>query len=124
VVTASRSASIPDIATALNRLLATVKWLDDGRVVDFDNNVHLAEAVSEVRGQATPHTYIQKIRQGTIRDPRASVIWAIGQVLSERACVDITPDYFYVPATRIRIDRALDLELDSLSLGHRGRPPV
>ncbi|WP_295695137.1 hypothetical protein [Lapillicoccus sp.] len=123
-MTASRSTSIPDIATALNRLLATVKWLEDGRIVDFDNNVHLAEAISVVRGQATPHTYIQKIRQGTIRDPRASVIWAIGQVLSERACVDITPDYFYVPATRVRIDRALDLELDSLSLGHRGRPPV
>lgn len=121
MVTASRSTNIPDIATALNRLLTTVKWLEDGRMVDFDNNVHLAEAVSEVRDQPTPHTYIQKIRQGTIRDPRASVIWAIGQVLSERACIDITPDYFYVPATRIRIDRALDLELELLSMLHRGR---
>jgi len=122
-VTASPSTTIPDIATALNRLLATVKWVEDGRILDFDNNVHLAEAVSAVRGQPTPHTYIQKIRQGTVRDPRASVIWAIGQVLSERACVDITPDYFYVPATRVRIDRALDLELDSLNLLRRGHPP-
>ncbi|MGL5863834.1 MAG: hypothetical protein ACRCY9_21550 [Phycicoccus sp.] len=113
--------SLPDIASALNRLLTTVRWIDgDGRLRDYDNNVHLARAVSEVRG-LTSHVYIQRIRQGTQPDPRASVRWAIARVLSERASVEITMDYFFDLATRARVDRALDLDLERVMMGYRGR---
>ncbi|NHA67126.1 hypothetical protein, partial [Phycicoccus flavus] len=79
----------PDIAAALNRLLTTVKWVGpDGTLQDLDNNVHLARAVSEVRGP-TPHVQIQRIRQGTQPDPRVSILWAVAEVLSARACVRI-----------------------------------
>lgn len=113
--------ALPDIASALNRLLTTVKWIDDhGAMRDLDNNVHLAREVSTLRGP-TPHVQIQRIRQGTQPDPRGSILWAIGRVLSEHACVEITPDYFYVPATRARIDRELDLERERLSMRMRGQ---
>lgn len=112
---------LPDVATALNRLLTTVKWIDeDGRLRDLDNNVHLARSVSQLRGP-TPHVQIQRIRQGTQPDPRSSILWAIGRVLSEHACVEITPDYFFVPATRARIQRALDLELERVTMRARGQ---
>ena len=111
----------PDIAAALNRLLTTVKWLDDeGRLRDLDNNVHLAAAVSEVRGP-TPHVQIQRIRQGTQSDPRVSVLWAICRVLSDRSAVAITPDYFFVPEVRARVQRELDLELERLTMRARGQ---
>ena len=111
----------PDIAGALNRLLTTVKWVDDeGRLRDLDNNVHLAAAVSELRGP-TPHVQIQRIRQGTQTDPRASVLWAICEVLRRHTPVEITPDYFFVPATRARVQRELDLELERVTMQVRGQ---
>lgn len=112
---------MPDIASALNRLLTTVKWIDgDGVLCDLDNNVHLARAVSDLRG-ATPHVQIQRVRQGTQPDPRTSVLWAISRVISARACVEVTMDYFFVPATRARIQRELDLELERLTMQVRGQ---
>lgn len=113
--------AMPEIASALNRLLTTVKWVDDeGRLRDLDNNVHLAREVSKLRGP-TPHVQIQRIRQGTQPDPRASVLWAVGRVLSQHACVEITMDYFFEPTTRIRVQRALDLELERLRMQIRGQ---
>ncbi|MGL5866155.1 MAG: hypothetical protein ACRCYX_09835 [Dermatophilaceae bacterium] len=113
--------SLPDVASALNRLLTTVRWIDgEGLLHDYDNNVHLARAVSMVRG-LTSHVYIQRIRQGTQPDPRASVLWAIARVLSERAAVEITMDYFFNPATRARIQRALDLELERVMMRSRSQ---
>ena len=117
----ARTAPVPDIAAALNRLLTTVKWVDeDGALRDLDNNVHLARAVSAVRGP-TPHVQVQRIRQGTQPDPRVSILWAITRVLSEHACVEITMDYFFDPATRARVQRALDLELEKLTMRSRGQ---
>ena len=114
-------AALPEIASALNRLLTTVKWVDDeGHLRDLDNNVHLAREVSRLRGP-TPHVQIQRIRQGTQPDPRASVLWAVGQVLSQHACVEITMDYFFEPTTRSRVQRALDLELERLTMQVRGQ---
>lgn len=115
------SEALPDVASALNRLLTTVKWVDGaGRLRDLDNNVHLAREVSRLRGP-TPHVQIQRIRQGTQPDPRASVLWAVGRVLSQHACVEITMDYFFDPATRTRVQRALDLELERLTMQVRGQ---
>ena len=93
---------------------------DDGRLRDYDNNVHLAAAVSEVRGP-TPHVQIQRIRQGTQVDPRVSVLWGICRVLSAVSAVDVTPDYFFVPATRARVQRELDLELERVTMQVRGQ---
>ncbi|KRE63593.1 hypothetical protein [Nostocoides sp. Soil756] len=119
--TESPAESLPDIASALNRLLTTVKWLDDDGVLrDLDNNVHLARAVSELRGH-TPHVQIQRIRQGTQPDPRTSVLWAITQVVNEHAAVEVTMDYFFVPATRARVQRELDLALERLTMQARGQ---
>ncbi len=123
-MTASSSQDLPSIAVALNRLLTTIRWEDElGGVRDLDNNVSLARAVSKVRGH-TPHTYIHKVRQGKIVDPRMSVIWAICVVLSEKtpSGVTLTPDYFFVPATKAKVDHALDLHLDALrsSRSHPG----
>lgn len=122
-MTASSSPDLPSMAVALNRLLATVRWEDEqGSIRDLDNNVTLARVVSKVRGH-TPHTYIHKIRQGSIVDPRISVIWAICVVLSEKTPpgITVTPDYFFVPATKAKVDHALDLHLDALRSG-RSRP--
>ncbi|MBR7742721.1 hypothetical protein KC207_05385 [Phycicoccus sp. BSK3Z-2] len=111
----------PDIAGALNRLLTTVKWVDDDGVLqDLDNNVHLAAAVSQLRGP-TPHVQIQRIRQGTQTDPRVSVLWAICRVLNRHTTVEVTPDYFFVPATRARVQRELDLELERVTMRARGQ---
>lgn len=113
---------LPDIATALNRLLTTVRWIAaDGTLRDYDNNVHLARAVSDVRGP-TSHVYIQRVRQGTQPDPRASILWAITRVLSERASVEITMDYFFMPAVRARVQRDLDLNLERVMMQFRGQP--
>lgn len=122
-MTASSSQDLPSIAVALNRLLTTIRWEDElGGVRDLDNNVSLARAVSKVRGH-TPHTYIHKIRQGKIVDPRISVIWAICVVLSEKTPtgVSVTPDYFFVPGIKAKVDHALDLHLDALR-SSRSRP--
>ncbi len=114
-------AALPEVASALNRLLTTVKWVDDeGRLRDLDNNVHLAREVSRLRGP-TPHVQIQRIRQGTQPDPRASVLWAVCRVLSQHACIEITMDYFFEPTTRSRVQRALDLELERLTMQVRGQ---
>lgn len=123
-MTASISPHLPSVAVALNRLLTTVRWEDEqGRLRDLDNNVSLARAVSAVRGP-TPHTYIHKIRQGSITDPRVSVIWALCVVLNQRTPpgVTVTPDYFFVPETKAGVDHALDLHLDGLvaGRGHSG----
>jgi hypothetical protein len=112
---------LPDIASALNRLLTTVKWIDDDGVLrDLDNNVHLARAVSALRGH-TPHVQIQRIRQGTQPDPRTSVLWAVIQVVNEHSPVEVTMDYFFVPATRARVQRELDLALERLTMQARGQ---
>ncbi len=108
-----------DVPAALNRLLSRLRWLEPtnrGPLVwrDWNNNVHLAAAVSSVRGVPTSHVQIHRIRQGVNPDPRGSILWAIGRVLSEHSPVPITPDYFWVPATRATVDLAIDAQLRQL----------
>ena len=105
-----------DVSAALNRLLSRLRWLeptDQGQLTwrDWNNNVHLAAAVSSVRGTPTSHVQIHRIRQGVNPDPRGSILWAIGRVLSDHSPVPITPDYFWVPTTRAAVDLAIDAQL-------------
>lgn len=104
----------PTVASGLNALLVTVRWLENGALRDLDNNVHLAQAVSVVRRQETSQSHIQAIRQGKATDPRWSVLCAICDVLSERSGVAITPNYFYDPAERTRVNDQLTLRLEVL----------
>lgn len=107
-----------DVPAALNRLLSRLRWLqptEQGLMWrDWNNNVHLAAAVSAARGAPTSHVQIHRIRQGVNPDPRGSILWAIGRVLSEHSPVPITPDYFWVPATRAAVDLAIDAQLRQL----------
>lgn len=102
------------IAPALNALLAMVRWVDGDQIVHLDNNVHLARAISQLRGQETSQSYVQAIRQGHSTDPRWSVVCAICEVLTERSGVRISPDYFYDTAERTRVNELLDARLDLL----------
>lgn len=115
-----------DVSAALNRLLGRVQWLeptDHGLVwKDWNNNVHLAAAVSAARGTPTSHVQIHRIRQGVNPDPRGSILWAIGRVLSDHTPVPITPDYFWVPATRATVDFAIDARLRELRAQYARQP--
>lgn len=105
---------LPDVPSALNRLMSTVKWIEGGRLVEF-NNVTLAKACGDLLGAPISHSHIAKIRQATNPDPRGSVVWAITRTLSERSPVQITPDYFYMDNARAKVDRELDLHLEQLT---------
>lgn len=103
-----------EFSTGLNTLLALVRWPEDGRLVNLDNNVHLAHAITETRQQTTSQSHIQALRQGQTTDPRWSVVCAICELLTERSGVSITPNYFYDPAERKRIDGLLTTRLELL----------
>lgn len=110
----SPTEDLPDVPSALNRLMSSVKWIEAGRLVEF-NNVTLAKACGALLDTSISHSHIAKIRQGTSPDPRGSVVWAISKVLSQRSAVDITTDYFYLGSTRAKVDRELDLYLEHLT---------
>lgn len=104
---------LPDIASALNRVMVTVTGIERRQGRRF-SNVSLANEVSDILGMEITHGHIAKIRQGVSTTPRGHLIWAIGRALSTRTPVEITPDYFFIPTTRARVDRELDLTLEQL----------
>lgn len=104
---------LPDIASALNRVMVTVSGIEKRQGRRF-SNVSLASEVSDILGMEITHGHIAKIRQGISTTPRGHLIWAIGRALSTRTPVEITPDYFFIPTTRARVDRELDLTLEQL----------
>lgn len=107
------SEDLPDVASALNRVMLTVKGIEMRNGRRF-NNVALATEVSALLGMEITHGHIAKIRQGVSTTPRGHLLWAIGRALSTRTPVEITPDYFFIPTTRARVDRELDLGLEQL----------
>lgn len=122
-VVTSRPDDLPDIASALNRVMATVTGIEKRHGRRF-SNVSLANEVSEILGMEITHGHIAKIRQGISTTPRGHLIWAIGRSLSTRTPVEITPDYFFIPTTRARVDRELDLTLEQLDADlRRARHP-
>lgn len=104
----------PVIPSALNRLMVTVRWIEEGQLKGF-TNVSLARGCAELLSSAISHSHIAKIRQGSQADPRASLIWAMSVAFSQRSVVPITPDYFLVDRTRAAVDRELDLHLEQLT---------
>lgn len=115
---------LPNVPSALNRLMGSVKWIEAGQLTEF-NNVSLATACGSLLGTPLSHSHIAKIRQGASPDPRGSVIWAISRAMSRKSPVSITPNYFYVSAIRALVDRELDLHLEQLTteLRRTSTPP-
>lgn len=102
------------MSASLNGLLEIARWMEGGKIVGLDNNVHLAQALERVRGQRTSTSHIQAIRNGTTTDPRWSILWAVCEVLTEKTGVEVTADYFYDSTVQDRVNDALATRLELL----------
>lgn len=103
-----------DFAAGMNRLLVLCAWVEDGRLVNLDNNVHLAQAITMERGQQTSQSHIQALRQGKAQDPRWSVVSALCRVLTDRTGVVIDPAYFFDADAQTQVNDLLATRLDLL----------
>lgn len=110
-------ARIP-FADALNNACRLVCWADDGELVTW-TNLALQDALTGA-GCPVTHSYLARLRQQRLDDPRLSLVWGLVQVcnmkLDEQSEYDValTPDYFVLRTVHVRTNRSLEHRRDAL----------